>query len=84
MADFFFVVKTFLFTLALVVMMQIRVGDLTIEERSHEWIQESAIHRTLGKVAFGAVTVMKDGVHYVQTWVAGDSGSSTAASTAER
>lgn len=83
MADFFFVVKTFLFTLAIVVMMQIRVGDYTIEERSHEWIQESAIHRTLGKVALGAVTVMKDGVQYVQGWIAG-TGNSNAASTAER
>ncbi len=83
MADFFFVVKTFLFTLALVVVMQIRIGDATIEERSHEWIQESAIHRTLGKVAFGAVTVMKDGVAYVQDWVAG-TGETISASTAER
>ncbi len=83
MADFFFVVKTLLFTLALVVLMQIRVGESTIEERSHEWIQGSAIHRTLGKVALGAVTVMKDGVAYVQGWIA-STGSSTAASTAER
>ncbi len=84
MADFFFVVKTFLFTLALVVLMQIKVGDSTIEERSHEWIQASAIHHTLGKVALGAVAVMKDGVHYVQGWIAGNGGSSTAASTAKR
>ncbi len=33
MADFFFVLKTFLFTLALVVLMQIKVGNTTIEER---------------------------------------------------
>lgn len=83
MADFFFVVKTFLFTIALVVVLQIRVGDATIEERSHEFIQESGIHRTLGKVALGAVTVMKDGANYVQHWLAG-TGESVAASTAER
>lgn len=83
MAEFFFVVKTFLFTLAIVVLMQIQVGESTIEERSHAWIQESAIHRTLAKVAVGAATVMKDGAHYVQGWIAG-TGESVAASTAER
>lgn len=83
MADLFFVVKAFLFTLALVVVLQIRIGEETIEERSHEFIQNSAIHRTLGKVALGAVTVLKDGVDNVQEWVAG-TGESVAASTAER
>lgn len=83
MADFLFIVKTFLFTLALVVLMQIKVGDQTIEERSHQWIQQSAIHRTLGKVATGAVTAMKDGAHYVKNWVAG-SGTSSSASQANR
>ncbi len=83
MADLFFIVKTFLFTIALVVVMQIRIGDSTIEERSHEWIQNSAIHRTLGKVALGAVTVMKDGVAYAQDWIEGTD-ASMSASTAER
>ena len=83
MADFFFVIKTFLFTLAIVVLMQIQVGEYTIEERSHAWIQESAIHRTLGKVALGAATVLKDSAQQVQGWIAG-TGESVSASTAER
>lgn len=83
MGDFFFVVKTFLYTLALVVLMQIKVGDTTIEERSHTWIQQSDLHRSLGKVALGAVTVLRDGTQYVQGWIAG-TGESVAASTAER
>lgn len=84
MADLMFVVKTFLFTLALVVLMQIKVGDRTIEERSHQWIQHSAIHKTLGKVATGAVTAMKDGADYMRNWVAGNNESSSAASQANR
>ena len=83
MADFFFVVKTFLFTIALVVLMQIKVGESTIEDRTHAFIQESGIHKTLSKVAVGAVTVMKDGASYVQHWVAGTA-KSVSASTAER
>lgn len=83
MADFFFVVKTFLLTIALVVVMQIRVGEYTIEDRAQAWIHESEIHHTLGRVAVGAVAVMKDGVDYVQTWIAGN-GDLKSASTAER
>jgi hypothetical protein len=75
MADLFFVVKTFLFTLALIVLMQIKIGEYTVEERTHTWIQESAIHSTLTKVAVGAVTAMKDGVLYVREWMADDSSS---------
>lgn len=84
MADFFFVVKTLLFTLALVVLMQIKVGNSTIEERSHEWIQHSAIHRTLGKVAFGAVVAMKDSAQYVKDWVDGRDNTAATTSKANR
>ena len=73
MADLFFVVKTFLFTLALVVLMQIKIGELTIEDHTHAYIQDSAIHTTLAKVATGAVVAMKDGVQYVREWMADDS-----------
>lgn len=84
MADLFFVIKTFLFTVALVVLMQIKVGNTTIEARAHTWIQEAGIHRSLGKVAFGAVTAMKDGAHYVRSWVAGDVDNSSTAAKANR
>lgn len=85
MGDFFFVVKAFLFTIAVVILLQIKVGDSTIEERSHTLLQQSAIHKTLSKVALGAVTAIKDGVDYVQHWVAHTTqGQSKSASTAER
>lgn len=69
MADFFFIVKSFLITLGLVVLMQIKIGETTIEDRAYEWIRGSAVHSTLSRVAAGAVTALNDGMQTVSYWI---------------
>lgn len=55
MGDLIFVVKTLVITVALVVLMQIKVGSRTIEQHSIAWIHQSAVVGQLQEVAAGAV-----------------------------
>ena len=61
MGEFMFVVKTFIFTLILVVIMQIKIGGFTIEEHSLDWLHESSVVRELQEVAQGAIRASKSG-----------------------
>ena len=57
MSDFFFVVKCALATLVILVFMQMRIGNRTIEQHSLNWIQTSSAVEELRGVAEGAVFV---------------------------
>jgi hypothetical protein len=61
MADFLFVVKSFLATFILIVLMQIQVSNQTIETHMHQWIRSSEIVSSLRGVAQGAVKVVSRG-----------------------
>lgn len=65
MGEFMFVVKTFIFTLILVVVMQIKVGGFTLEEHSLDWLHESSAVRELQEVAQGAIRASKSGYRTV-------------------
>ena len=41
MMDFFFFVKTFVLTIAIVLVMQIQVGQSTLETHAMGWVQSS-------------------------------------------
>lgn len=61
MADFMFVLKCLVVTIAIVVLCQIRVGQRTIEGHALGWLHRSAVSQTLQDVAEGAVKVGKRG-----------------------
>lgn len=67
MGEFMFVVKTFIFTLILVVIMQIKIGGFTIEEHSLDWLHESSVVRELQEVAQGAIRASKTGYNAVSS-----------------
>ncbi len=54
MMDFLFFVKTFILTVAIVLVMQIQVGDHSLENHAMGWVQSSAITSPLNDAAKGA------------------------------
>lgn len=62
MGDIIFVIKTLVVTVALVVVMQIKVGPQTIEQRALAWIHHSVAVEQLQEVAAGAVKAGRKGV----------------------
>ena len=61
MADILFVLKSFLVTFILVVVMQIQVGNNTIESHLQGWIRGSVVVQSLRDIAHGAVKVISQG-----------------------
>lgn len=61
MAEFVFVLKCLVVTIAIVVLCQIRVGQSTIEGHALAWLHRSAVSEALQDVAEGAVKVGKRG-----------------------
>lgn len=62
MGDFLFAVKAMIATIAIVFLMQIKVGPATIEQLAHEFIRTSAITDYLRTVAAGGVKALGAGV----------------------
>ncbi len=69
MSEFMFVVKCFVFTAILVVMMQLRVGGASIESYSFHWLRKSTVSLYIQSVAAGGAmalrslgSTVKDGV----------------------
>ncbi len=65
MGDIFFVVKCFVATLVIVVLLQIKVGNRTLESHTVNWIHRSDLVHQLQDVAEGAVKAGKSGTHQV-------------------
>lgn len=59
MGEIFLIVKASVLTLVIVMVLQIRIGNNTIEERIHAWAKGSTVVEDLQKVAKGAVVVGK-------------------------
>ena len=60
MLDFFFFLKTFILTLAVVLMLQIEVGNKTVETHVHDWMVGSIAAGFLGHAAHGGAHFLKD------------------------
>ncbi len=58
--DFLFFVKTFILTVAIVLMMQIQVGTSTLESHAMSWVQSSSVASPLNTVARGAAKLFHD------------------------
>ena len=65
MMDFFFFVKTFILTVAIVLVMQIHVGERSLETHAMSWVQSSSVTEPLHGVARGAAKVVHDLSHQV-------------------
>ncbi len=65
MSEMFFVIKVFIFTAVVVALMQIRIGDHNIEQRSQNWLHSSSLVQVLNSVSIGATKAVTDGYHFV-------------------
>ncbi|HVK60895.1 MAG TPA: hypothetical protein VM432_05065 [Bdellovibrionales bacterium] len=68
MSDFLFVVKCIVATLVMLIFMQMRVGNRTIEQHSLRWIQQSSAVEELRVVAEGAVHAATEGYSRASTY----------------
>ena len=60
MMDFVFFVKTFILTVAIVLLMQIQVGSNSIENHAMSFVQSSTIVAPLNTVARGGAKIIRD------------------------
>jgi hypothetical protein len=64
-----FVIKSAVVTAVLIVLMQVRFGDMTAEEHTIDFVTSSALVAPLEEVAQGAVKAMRDGWNkFSGTW----------------
>ncbi len=71
MMNLFFLVKTFVLTVAIVLMMQIKVGERSIESHAMGFVQSSTIAAPLNSVARGAAKLINDFTEKVKTQIYG-------------
>jgi hypothetical protein len=62
MTDLKFFAKTFALTVAVVLVMQIQVGNHTLENHAMSWVQSSSVVAPLHSVARGAGKMLKDSI----------------------
>jgi hypothetical protein len=65
MVDFFFFVKTFILTVAIVLAMQIQVGDKSIETHTLSFVHSSYVVMPLNSAAQGGAKLIRDLSSYV-------------------
>jgi hypothetical protein len=65
MGDLFFLVKVTVVTLFVVLLMQVKIGESTLEERSRAWVATSPMVGVLQEVADGAVLLLAEGYQKV-------------------
>lgn len=66
MSELFFVLKTLVITVAIVFLLQVRVGRSTIEQHSLTWMHQSAAIEALRGVAAGAILAATDGLAWAK------------------
>jgi hypothetical protein len=69
MGEVFFVLKTMVITIVVVMILQIKIGSSTIEQKSLTWIHESVVVESLRGVADGAVKIFSKGFNSVRSAV---------------
>ena len=83
MGEVFFVIKTMVITIVVVMLLQIKIGSRTIEQSSMVWIHESAVVESLRGVADGAVKIISKGFGSVKSVVSDHVSAETKASSFE-
>jgi hypothetical protein len=63
--DTFFIIKMLIFTTIMVVLLQIKIGDYTLEQKSMIFISQSELMIPVNEVAHGGVVAIKHGFNHV-------------------
>ena len=67
MSEITFFLKTFVLTVAIVLVMQIQVGEASLETHTMSWVQTSAIVAPINAVADGGAKVVRDFITYIHS-----------------
>lgn len=73
MMDLYFFFKTLILTIALVVVLQIKIGDQTIENQAVSLFRSSGMEAPLLDIAQGGASLARGAISYVQEKVNGKS-----------
>ena len=76
MSEFFFVVKTVLFSVLVLMVLQMKVGGATLEKQSEAWIYHSRVGGEMQAVARGAVRAGYEGWDWAKVQTQGKFGAS--------
>lgn len=66
MSEFFFVLKTVLFSVLVLLVLQMKIGGTTLERHSEEWIYHSRAGSEMQSVARGAIRAGHEGWDWVR------------------
>ena len=66
MSEFFFVVKTALFSALVLMVLQMKIGGTTLERHSEGWIYQSRVGGELQTVARGALRAGYEGFDWIK------------------
>ena len=73
MSEMFYVLKVFIFSAFVMALMQIKIADQSIEQRSQAWLHSSSVVQVLNKVSLGASKAITKGYHFVRGEVSSNS-----------
>ena len=60
MGEMFFIAKSLVITVVVIVVMQVKVGETTIEQKTLHWIESSPVVLPVQEVALGGVKVVRE------------------------
>lgn len=69
MSELFFVIKSFIISIVLIMFLQVKLGNTTVENHTFSWIHGSAIGKHLAKVAEGGTLVIKNGITSITQFI---------------
>lgn len=75
MSEFFYCLKCLLFTVVIVIAMQLKIGSRSIESLSYEWMRYSNVSVYIQSVAAGGALAIKNLTTKVKDGVAGSADS---------
>lgn len=58
MSEMFFIAKTLILTAVLTMLMQVKIGDVTLEERTVDWLENSSTAEWIQEVASGGAVAV--------------------------
>ena len=66
MSEMFFVIKVFLFSVVMIAVMQIKIGERNLEQHSQNWMHSSSLVHLLNAVSVSASRAITNGYHYIR------------------
>lgn len=69
MPEVMFVLKSLVIAVVVMICLQIKIGNTSIEENAHQWIQRSSVSRYLQNVSAGAVLAMRNAASAASSFI---------------